>query len=198
MEIAQLEAVGILEPHFNSIWRIVTGAWGDYNEHYKEMKHKYTPTCRANIIHSHMVDNAKKEFEGVKGVKPMVIDGLFILSIENKLVVRFKKLDDDMKSRNYPTNRQIDYLAQMDIPGIPLATRLEAGYQLNELQTGYKSVLITCPQGSKIAWYLEVQEPPATNIHELPMRPVDPDKPSRIAVKEGERKEAKKNARPGD
>ncbi len=200
MVIAQVEAVEILRPYLETIRRVIVGAWADYEIQYKDVRHIHSITCRANIIHSHMVDRARKEFEGVEGVHVMEIDGLFLLSIQNRLVVRFKKLDNEMKSRNFPTDRQLDYLAQYDCPGIPAATRLEAGYQENFLQTGIRSVLITCPRGRKVDWYIELQEPPVTNVVELPVNAPSPKPPRRVKTKIDEKDEKKEKMTdgPGD
>jgi len=201
MVIAQSEAGEILKPHLERFWNCIVGAWREYLQEYAHIKHVHTDRKRASILHDHMVDRARKEFQGVKGVH--FLEGrLFLLSIDQQIIVRFKKLDDDMKSRNYPTLHALKFLQQLDIPGIPPVTRVEAGYQLNGLETGIQAVLITCREGAKLEWFLELDRPAGNvaDIVEMPIKPspAGPDGPSRIKIKEGEIKEDKKNGEQGN
>lgn len=45
--------------------------------------------------------------------------------------MRFKKLDDDFRSSNIPTQQSLDFVRQeSDLPGIKSMTNLQAGYSL--------------------------------------------------------------------
>lgn len=184
MLISQSEADIILEPYKESLRLCVSMAWRYYNEHYGHVHHLHTPRTRASILHDLMVHNARKNFEGKPGIEMRDMRGLFLLIVDGQLLIRFKKLDEDKMSRSIPTRQTEDFLAQMDLPGMPpRATAIIVGYELNRLQTEMAAITVTCPNGSYNAWYFELSEgTPSAEVVELPVEPKTPSQ-KRIRVK---------------
>jgi len=108
-----------------------------------------------------MVDEARREFRGVRGVE--VLDppsGVTLLVIGDKVCIRFKKLDEEGLPRNYPTASARDWENGEDLPGIPSALqRLSLGYRLNQLQTSVKDVLISNTQAGRLLYDIILEEP---------------------------------------
>lgn len=191
MFISQFEAEAILEPYRLMIWESITSAWVDYELHYEHVRHLHTSRTRANIIHDHIVFNARKIFDGIEGICLHDINGLFLVEIQEKVLLRFKKLDEEKRCHNIQTQQTVDFFGQMELPYMPPhAIRLIAGYELNSLQTEIKAISITCPNGSNNAWYFEVESPviESAEIVDFPTVEVA-NIPKRVHVKEKEVKE---------
>ena len=69
------------------------------------------------------------------------------------VVIRFKKMDEDGRSRNYPTRQARDFDAQLELPGLPpKPDRLTVGYLLDETGTEFVICQIARPDGREALW----------------------------------------------
>jgi hypothetical protein len=131
------------------------------------------PIQRANVINALMHDEAQLNLVPLDGVKviPNVNTPGYLVSDE--VFVRFKALDQDGLSRNYPTQRSLAFNANESLEGIPAtALRVDCGYQLNELQTEIKAVLVVHRSGAHAAWSFSIDAP--ADVIVLPIqRPLD-------------------------
>ena len=53
------------------------------------------------------------------------------LVIDERIILRFKLIDNNFHSRNYPTKRAIQWRLQQPFAGIPRCERLELGYRVD-------------------------------------------------------------------
>lgn len=128
-----------------------------------------TPRSRANIVHDLSVDHAKRLLYGIPGVRIEERKGLVLFVLRELVVIRIKKLGSDMKSCNIPTQQVIKFLEQEELPAMPaFAVHLQAGYQLNSLQTKINGLFITWPNGEKIRKYWELKKSDDTPIDVIP------------------------------
>lgn len=100
-----------------------------------------------------------------------------------KVLLRFKKLDRNLRTRSTRTEAQRAWSRQLYIPGCEEpATRLVAGYQLTDEQAQIARLAITCPRDEDSnCWFLEL--PDAGGFAEAaPVLPV-PASPSEDSVK---------------
>jgi len=117
-----------------------------------------------------MVAFAREFFVGDENIRIFSKRGLAVVNIKDVVLLRFKKLDNNKRSRNIPTTQQYLFRAQLDLPGIPSElTHLEAGYVLNELQTGLDGVYITCPNKNRLEWFIDLTPLSGTNVARLPI-----------------------------
>jgi hypothetical protein len=158
----QEEVIEILRPHYDRLWRIAAFPFYDYQNTYPNTT-VHSLRTRANIIHDLMVHRARREFDGVDGTR--IIDLTYpnsrtLLEIDQRILLRFKKLDELKQSRNYPTRFLRDYELDRDLPGIPpRAHRLTLGYILNSFQTEVQYVLVTSVIGKRIEYDVELYIP---------------------------------------
>jgi hypothetical protein len=159
----------ILRPHIVRFSRI---AWPIY-AHYLELpdSHRlaYDARAEANILHRYMVENAKRQFEGVPGAQFLETNGFHLgidgagYGIDGAAICRFKKLDDNGQSSNYPTDRAEALRKNEQLKGLPEdATFVDLGYTLNDLRTSIREVQVVRVFDSAVIFSiprLEEQEP---------------------------------------
>lgn len=176
--LSHAEAETILDPYKGLLREVVDSAWRDYCSLRNNIPHVFTPRTRASIIHDFMVSHARNKLAGIKGVRLLDVGGLFLVEINEKILIRFKKLNDDKMPNNIPTQQALDFMEQLELPGMPHIIRLVVGYELNKLQTGIQAISVTCPRGTKKEWHFELEGvvTEVADIVELPTpgRPVDP------------------------
>jgi len=138
------------------IFKCVRSAWGTYMSYPVSLRQAHTSRSRASLVHDHFVDFARQMFEPRVGVHCHEINKLFIISFNSGIAIRFKKLDECYRSSNIATQQSMDFLAQQNLPGVEAAVNLQAGYQLNTLETDLKGVYLTQPESNANAWVIEL------------------------------------------
>ena len=107
--------------------------------------------AQAACTYSHMIAEADRRFLDKKGIRPLEIRGLKLWLFEPAdVVVRFKKMDVDGLTRNYPTKQARDFDRGYDLPGLPMPpVRVTAGYLLDRTGTAIERTQIARPLGNK-------------------------------------------------
>lgn len=109
--------------------------------------------AQAACTYCHMHAEADRRLMGRGDVRPIDYTGglkLWLYEAAN-VVIRLKKMDEDGKSRNYPTKQAKDYDAQRELPGLPLPpVRLTAGYWLDATGHLINRVQIARPAGRRL------------------------------------------------
>jgi hypothetical protein len=110
--------------------------------------------AQASCTYSHMVARADRRFLGRSNVRPIEKNGLKVwLFEEPSVVIRFKKMDEDGRSRNYQTKQAKDFDAQRELPFLPSKpVRLTAGYLLDRTGTEFVRAQIARPDGREVMW----------------------------------------------
>jgi hypothetical protein len=106
--------------------------------------------AQAACTYCHMLAEADRRFIGRDGIRLIDYRGSLKLWLfeQANVVIRLKKMDEDGKSRNYPTKQARDYDAQRQLPGLPLPpVRLTAGYWLDATGQIINRVQIARPNG---------------------------------------------------
>ena len=115
---------------------------------------EYDASVQAQITYSHILAEARHQFDDSVGIRFLDIKGLKLWQFEEEnIVVRFKKTDGQGLSSNYPTGQAKKYQAGQEIPGLPQApTRLTVGYVLDETGLEIERTQISLPNGKKTIW----------------------------------------------
>jgi hypothetical protein len=143
MEILDALGVALLDD-FDQIARIAHGRFRAYKpEDLIELDSRAQATC----TYSHMLADADRRFVGQDRVRSMDVRGLKLWLFEDSnTVVRLKKMDEDGRSRNYPTKQAKDFDAGFDLPGLPMPpVRLTAGYLLDPTGTTFVRLSLLNP-----------------------------------------------------
>lgn len=107
--------------------------------------------AQAACTYSHMLAEADRRFVGRPRVRTLDLGGLKLWLFEDAdVVVRLKKMDEDGRTRNYPTRQAKSFDLQLDLPDLPMPPlRLTAGYLLDATGTEFIRSQIAMPLGRK-------------------------------------------------
>lgn len=161
--ITEEQAINFLEPHLGAIWEIVKGGWDDYLSLYSDtVRVTHCSTTRANIVHDHQIARASRYAQAANDVRIFDLSKLKILVIDGQFAIRFKKVDDDLRSANQPTRQVEEFRAQEQLADLPSTYNLEAGYLLNKLETEIQGIYLVCPNRKGHYWASELNGDVAT------------------------------------
>jgi hypothetical protein len=184
--VSEDAAKSILNPHLDSFLTIIKEAWGSWEElgeKAPELRAPLSARCRASFIYDHIAYRARSRFDGIQGVRLEERRGFLLLHIDNKVTIRFKKLDAKNRTRNVPTQQQIRFSLQLEMEGLPKSTRLVAGYKLNDVQTAIQQIAVTCPVGNNLQWFFEIPDADAPSNIEFLTPPPPAPVPATVVAK---------------
>jgi hypothetical protein len=128
-----------------------------YRAYSPEVLLEHDGRAAAACIYAHMAMEAERRLlrhhPRIEPIDPKTPGGLRTWRIGEIAVIRFKKQDEDGKSRNYPTKQAKDYDRGDDLPGIPPpAARLSVGYFLDQTGTEFIRTQIARPRSRTVDW----------------------------------------------
>jgi hypothetical protein len=153
------EAGAILSPYHSDLRGCVSVGWEKWLNQVKPLYPRPTLRFRANAIWDGMIDEARVRFNDVPGVN--IIDdhrSTFFLTFDGRLLVRFKKLDDRLRTRNYPTQQALTINGQMDLPEVPDGSLVTIGYRTDELGMSLKDVLVVMSRSNRVRWAYDLDK----------------------------------------
>jgi len=152
-EWTMFDAMSSLDPHFDDIDAICRNSLATYRQYPPEFLLDHDPRAAANCVYAHMVARADERLTGRPGVRFVNIRGLKVWVIGEVATIRFKKMDEDGRSRNYPTKQTRDYDRQLQLPGLPHPPlNLVVGYLPDPTGTEVQRVQVARPSGRQIDW----------------------------------------------
>ncbi|WP_152542546.1 hypothetical protein [Sphingobium sp. Ant17] len=152
-EWTQVEAMSQLEPHFETLDLICRGGLARYREYPPQFLIDHDGRAAANCIYAHMVALADAELTDRPGVVFKNIRGLKVWILGERATIRFKKMDEDGRWTNNPTEQQRDFDRQIALPGIPYPPlNLVVGYLPDPTGTVVDRVQVSKPMGRMIDW----------------------------------------------
>lgn len=152
----------ILAPYAPTLAQIPRAAWDRFLQ-IPDRLALSDPSPRATIVNAYMIDEANAALLSLPNVLPVPNHRSTVYLIEDQIVVRFKYIDDDRLSKNYPTRRALDFNnPQGSLRGIPAsAVRVDIGYQLNDVATLIDSVLVVRRSKKKVQFSFSLDSSPA-------------------------------------
>ena len=110
----------------------------------------------ATVVAAYMKEAAAERFDSRRdeGIIPRDRYDPPGWSFHNRVLVRFKKMDEHGVSRNYPTKRARRYLLNLPIEEEQLyeQVRIEVGYCLNEQETEISQIWVVHRRGGGVRW----------------------------------------------
>jgi hypothetical protein len=182
-DLTQAEAEQILAPHLPDLCEPIYAAWRGWDALSPAFRQPLTPRTRANWLHDMTVARAKATLDRAPTLTYTDQPGFLIVTVEGKLAVRYKKLDEDLGISGIRTSQFQHWSMQQALPGLDPLTHLVAGYTVSELGK-LGAVEIVCSRGRRVLWHLEassaaervVDFPAPVESPEPQVRPIRRDK----------------------
>jgi hypothetical protein len=81
------------------------GGFAKYRAYESGILIEHDRRAAATCTYCHMVAEADRRFIGRPGIIPLEVAGLKVWLVSGDAVLRLKKMDEDGRSRNYPTKQ---------------------------------------------------------------------------------------------
>lgn len=165
------EAEKVLAPFLGDIYGCVSDGWAAWvklGEVAPKLRAPMRARARASFVFDHIVDSAKRRFADDPRVRCTENKGLFRLIFESGVVLRFKKFDRYLRTSGIPTRQHLQYMLQysLDLGKFKLV-HLVGGYRLTDHQMEIQDILLTCPNGSRNLWSLEIPQKELPEIQNI-------------------------------
>lgn len=169
--IETLDAFGPLLDEFD---RIARDAHARFRGYRQEDLVELDGRAQAACTYAHMLADADRRFLSRPRVRTLDIRGLKLWLFEDaNAVIRFKKMDEDGHSRNYPTKQAKDFDGGQELPGLPMPpVRLTAGYLLDATGSVFVRTQVARPIGRGAMWCAAVVPPQERKAGERAWREV--------------------------
>jgi hypothetical protein len=159
----------IIRPHQDAISSCLYNAWDRWRDD------TVLPTAvragtRANLVYDYAVDEAWRILNGRDGLTLTEQRGFLLVSIEEKLLLRFKKFRTGLATSGIPTGQQQLFAwQQLTLDQMPEMTKIVAGYLLDDFQRDIARAAITCSIGARRVWTIDLpRRGEGASIVELP------------------------------
>jgi hypothetical protein len=148
------EDMAAIEDLLDDFDQVARGAFATYRGYAPEVLLEHDVRAAAACTYCHMVAEADRRFLGRAGITTLDVRGLKVWLVGDSAIIRFKKMDEDGRTRNYPTKQAVKFDKGDPLPGLPEpATRLSIGYLLDLTQTQFVRTQIAKPAGRRtIEW----------------------------------------------
>lgn len=166
--ISENEAAKRLSPILQPLVDCVTAAFANAKKVQGTLVGHH-PATMANVMSSMFEDEARTRVMSMPGVAAISRGRGFLLGFKGVLV-RFKKVDHEYRTRNYPTRGSLRFDQQLPIEGVPPHPRVTLGYRLNRLGTAVVDLALVFSMGQKVLWVHQLAGSAA--VTQLPLVPL--------------------------
>lgn len=161
------EVEQLLSPFHDALYSFVAEAWSEWMETQSVIQ-PVSARSRANVVWDFIVRRAQEAFENDPRVAVIPQAQTCYFLVGDRVVLRFKKGDQQGLSRNYPTQQALNYHEpEQDLFG-PGLSRVEVVYVLNATETALSSVQVVARERERIEWTYELQPAGSATVVEVP------------------------------
>lgn len=158
--LSKEEAEKILAPHYPGLLECVDSGWNDYKEIFQPHQSRLELRTRASNVRDLIVDNVRKKY--FKSQNPRIAvdkpNGLFILSIDDIIFARSKKIKSDYTTANIFTQQTLDFINGELFPEYLKKAVVNIGYMVDSKWDRLGSY-ICCPNGKySYLWKIDLNE----------------------------------------
>lgn len=180
-------------PLLRPLYEACHTAFDTMHQESKDWWHKVSPRTKANVMRDYLLFEVKKIVEDYEGIRFVRKNGLTLLGVNEKIVIRIKKLGSNLSTSNIQTAQNSAFeKQQLLLTGFTEVVSLNLGYIINEIWTKIEAVYITCPNGyKKVSWYIRLDDEMGgvAEIITPELVPADGETSSTFRVKEEAKKE---------
>jgi hypothetical protein len=167
--ISSEEGQAAIGPIYTIIWESYDSAW----ERWVRILADNPGTdrrCRASFISSRVRIELKQRLNGVDGISINEALGFPVLRVVDKVNVRFKKFRKNLEPSNIPTQQQMKWNAQLELPGLPAEeARITVGYRLNSVGSAITDIAAAYWIGNELIWSFPIPRPGGEEPMRMPL-----------------------------
>jgi hypothetical protein len=173
------EAQPILRSHLPALARSMAQAVRTLNDLPNPSPMALDATGQATFLSQHFYYFASVNMDGDPRIRFRKDQLQRYIVVDERLILRFKKFDVNLRARNYPTEHARHWVTQIPLKGLPEVERLELGYRPDLTGTAIQYAFIILPHGEINEWVWQIwgdpaEPPPGIQIR---MRPPSPNPP---------------------
>ena len=155
--ITLTETQRILQPpRINALTGALRNSINTWNTALASAQMVLDKSARAMVINQYWYSFTNLALGDDEGVILSIDQLQRFLVIDERIILRFKLIDNNFHSSNYPTERAIQWRLQYPFAGIPACERLELGYRLDITGTVIKDAFVLLRVGDRIAWMWQI------------------------------------------
>jgi hypothetical protein len=160
------------QKNIDAVKEIIEKGFKRYFKLPPDVRVDFSARSRASSINDFIKAEAKKLFYDASDIELYEIRGLFLVDFGD-IQLRFKKLNKYLCPQNIPTNQTLAFMGQGILPGIPVATKVVAGYQPDASFSSIEYMGILCFTDSRSClWKIDLNKVFASPI---PLHQTEPE-----------------------
>ena len=157
--LTKADAESLLAPHLPALLEPIYAAWRAWDALTSADRQPLTLRTRANWLYDRTVAHAKATLDQPPRFTYTEQPGFLVVTVEDRVAIRYKKLDQDLGIRGIRTGQFKLWGANVPLPGFDPLPHLVAGYQVSEFGK-LDGVAIVCSRGRRVLWHLEAPAAP--------------------------------------
>ncbi len=146
------EARAVLLPHHDEVLGCVEEPWKQWRDIVMPLMPRVHARYRPNVMWGFIESQMRVRFGDVRGVELVEEGQRVMLGFKGKLLLRFKLMDADRMTRNFPTDTSNRFEEQQELPLYADLPRVTVGYRPNSLGTELLEVVVFFRVGAKLMW----------------------------------------------
>lgn len=165
--LSKEDAKQVLLPYGQLFYDAIVNGFEDYKINDLKNAHIHNNTTKSNLIRSYVIHRVKMLVIENPKLKLIEQKRMILVLVEDKVVVRFKKLSNDFRSQNIQTNQVTQFRKRtLNFQGVT-ALPIDAGWRLDEFYNSIEDISFVCPNGKNNLWRIPLEDLSATNVQPM-------------------------------
>ncbi len=152
------EAKEVLKPYAQLFYDAITGGFSDYKTHDSERAIIHDKTVKSNLVRSYVLYRVKHLVANNPSLRLIEQKRMFAVLVSDKIIVRFKKLNEIFRSSNIPTKQIKDFRSRVITFQGVRALPIDAGWRVNDFYSEIEDVHFVCPNGVGNLWRFPLED----------------------------------------
>ena len=151
--ISEADTRALLSPHHEALEKAIRGAYAVW-ETVAPLFQRPLKRTRAQVVSNAYYDRALAARGCANGIRTVEENERLLLAVDDRVVLRFKRLDRDQHTRNYSTraSRAMDGQKQVEIPDIGHLPRVVLGYMLDGIPAKLIDIRVVFAISNRVLW----------------------------------------------
>jgi hypothetical protein len=149
----------ITQKYYPDLMDCINPGWEDYKTIFQAYQHRFEIRTRASIVRDLIIDNVRKKFYNNPNTRIIESpNGLFILSFEDIVFARFKKIKPNFTTSNIYTKQAIQFTQGELFPEFIEKILVNIGYMVDK-NWDKQGTYICCPKGKfSYSWFIDISK----------------------------------------